>query len=44
MSSAFFRRRTFKHAQRHVTAIWGLPVVAAIGVKTSAGSHEGSTP
>ena len=25
------------------TAIWGLPVVAAIGIKTSAGSQEGST-
>ena len=36
-------RRTSKHETAHVTAIWGLPVVAAIGVKASVGSQEGST-
>jgi demethylmenaquinone methyltransferase/2-methoxy-6-polyprenyl-1,4-benzoquinol methylase len=28
----------------HVTAIWGLPVIAAIGIKASDTSQEGSTP
>jgi demethylmenaquinone methyltransferase/2-methoxy-6-polyprenyl-1,4-benzoquinol methylase len=37
-------RAQFQSCAAHVTAIWGLPVVAAIGVKTSAGSHEGSAP
>ena len=36
MLSAFFEGRTSKHRTAHITAIWGLPVVAAIGVKTSA--------
>ena len=34
----------FQSRAAHVTAIWGLPVVTAIGVKTSAASPEGSTP
>ena len=38
LQEAHFQART-----AHVTAIWGLPVIAAIGVKTSAGSQEGST-
>ena len=38
LQEAHFQART-----DHVTAIWGLPVIAAIGVKTSAGSPEGST-
>ena len=44
MSSAFFGRRHF-YAPRQpmTTAIWGLPVVAAIGIKASVGSQEGST-
>ena len=39
LQKAHFHART-----AHVTAIWGLPVIAAIGVKTSDTSQEGSTP
>ena len=38
LQEAHFDART-----AHVTAIWGLPVNVAIGIKTSAGSQEGST-
>jgi ubiquinone/menaquinone biosynthesis C-methylase UbiE len=37
LQAARFQART-----AHITAIWGLPVIAAIGVKTAAGSQEGS--
>ena len=39
LQKAHFHART-----AHVTATWGLPVIAAIGVKTSDTSQEGSTP
>ena len=39
LQAAQFRART-----AHVAAVWGLPVIAAIGVKTSAGSELGPTP
>jgi len=37
------REAHFQTQTAHVTAIWGLPVIAAIGVKTSACPQEGST-
>ena len=34
----------FYASTAQTTAIWGLPVVAAVGIKASVGSQEGSTP
>jgi hypothetical protein len=39
LQEAHFQART-----AHVAAIWGLPVIVAIGIRTSAASQEGSTP
>ena len=39
LQAAHFRART-----AHVAAVWGLPIVAAIGIKTSAGLPQGPTP